>query len=226
MKKPIVLIFLTLLFGNSSASSFGWNEALLASMKLQEDYAYERTVDSYMRLFRRDVWTRHRNDEFELQDKRVETVEIMKDRVDNLDLNSEFLVNTEFRFLEYDFEKSEYPLIALNEDSIIRIEHVAHRSHHVSTYGLPTSFDLSFTNTDIIGAIPMKQDVAREFLISRRDSRGNVNRALSVALYFKLIDFHENDNRFDAEITRVDIFHGPLRDRGSVIKSFRTEKRG
>lgn len=98
------------------AHDFSWDTLLIAKMKLQRGFDYESHVDSYMQVFRSSAWNRYKNDEFELEDRRNETLNLMKERVDLFDLDEELTINTTFSIGKYDFGKEEFPITEATSD--------------------------------------------------------------------------------------------------------------
>jgi len=202
--KRMLTVFGAILWcGQAMAHEFTWTNLMLASAKLQPSFDYEANVDSYMRLYRADVWNRYKNDEFELQDKRNDTVAIMKEAVSSFSLDEQFSINTSFEFGEYDFSKQVFPLDAVNSNSYYE------RSRNwVGSF--PEDFQVFFGNPDKVGDISMAKDDAKRFLTSRKNSSGNVDRHVPAQLRFRIKKVRSIDSRharLEAELTKVTIYH-------------------
>lgn len=152
MKKSFTLAVLCTLMVSTSvmAHDLNWDNLMIAAVKLQPQFDYEANVDSYMNIYRSDVWNRYRNDEFELQDKREETIKMMKERVSSFPLNEEFVVYTSFEFGDYDFKKQIFPLDSLTEATYFHASNWNHGS-------FPDTYKVFFSNPSKIGDINMTQ---------------------------------------------------------------------
>ena len=76
--RTLALLTVALSCGTVSAHDLEWQKLLLAALQLRQGLDYDANVDSYMQVFRPDVWNRYRNDRFGLEAKRKETIELMK----------------------------------------------------------------------------------------------------------------------------------------------------
>lgn len=142
------------------AHELKWDSLMLAAVKMQPHFDYEANVDSYMQLYRSDVWNRYRNDEFELQEKREETIGMMKERASSFPLEEEFVVYATFDFGDYDFKKEAFPLNALSETTYFNDRNDRNGS-------FPYTYKVFFSNPAKIGDINMAKDEAKSFLKSR-----------------------------------------------------------
>src|SRR5690606_2516048 len=164
VKKLISVLFLGLILGpiKAVAHEFVWDNLVLAAMKVQPDLDYEGYVDSYMQVFRPEVWHRYKNDEFELQDKRDETVEIMKNKISSFSLDEEFVIHTAFKFGDYDFEKQVFPLDALYPETYFFDSDVRRAAGAFSH-----EYKVFFRNPGKVDFISMSKEDARGFVKSR-----------------------------------------------------------
>ena len=110
LRKGLVAILLTIssamaFSAPASAKEFTYENLLYPWMKLDAYFDYDAYVDCYMREYRNDVWQRSREDEFIKDEKRTETIDLMKDRVGEANLEDVFTLRTKKEFGEYDFEE-------------------------------------------------------------------------------------------------------------------------
>lgn len=190
---------------NAFAGDFTWGELLNGRMKLDKSFDYEVHVDSYMKNFRSAVWNRYRNDEFELQDKREETIRMMKDKANQFPLEEEMVINTTFEIGKYDFKKKMFPLAPLSESSYYYdINH--------SSGTLPRQLKVYFSNPDMIKDLPMEKNNAKAFVSRHKDTYGNVNRTVYGSLHFKLIQIKGSDSLL-AKVTAAEVFEDNSRSK-------------
>src|SRR3954453_1222177 len=90
---------------------YNYDNLLVAWMKLDKDFEYKRDyVDSYMRLYHPKVWETVRNNEFLLEEKRMETQAEMKAAVKAFDLKDTFLLKPVVTLGPYNFDKKAFPV--------------------------------------------------------------------------------------------------------------------
>ncbi len=187
-------------FNTTFAHDFSWTNLMLAAVKMQPHFDYDANVDSYMQMYRPDVWNRYRNDEFELQDKREETIKIMKDRVASFSLNEEFVVHTVFKFGDYNFKKQLFPLDSLTANTCFSES----APRHFGSF--PYNYKLFFTNPSRIGDIDMVKEDAKKFIQKRKDKYGSVNRRINAKLKFRIIKLKNGRDELEAELTHVTLY--------------------
>ena len=189
----------TLLFtANATAvNEFSWTNLMLASAKLNQSFDYETYVDSYMAEYRQPVYRKYRNDEFKMQAKREETIEMMKKRINNFDIDEEYLINTSVQMGQYDFNAGSFPIQGPGPNSYF---------YDTNTAGeFPYRYKVSFSNTDMVGDLDMEASAAEQFVAERKDSNGNVNRELPAQLKFKIVE-RDSDDMLVAEFTEVTLY--------------------
>lgn len=208
MKKQIIVFVLVTVFGATTAIAheLKWDSLMLAAVKMQPHFDYEANVDSYMKLYRPDEWNRYRNDEFELQDKRQETIAIMKEQVAAFSLEEEFVVYTTFEFGDYDFKNEVFPLDALGETTYFH-----DRKYGYGTF--PSEYKVFFSNPTKVGDINMPKSDAKDFLQSRKDRFGYVDRRLNAKIAFRITNLKNGRNELVGELTHVTIYSDDQRAR-------------
>lgn len=181
------------------AHDLDWKSLLIASLKLRPGLDYDANVDSYMEVFRPDVWKRYRNDEFEMVGKRKETIELMKQSIASFSLQETILVRTSTEFGNYEFESKSFPINAWSESSYFYASAYPHGS-------FPSSMSLFLSNPKAVSRIALGEDQAKEFVRNRKDRSGNVDRRLYVLLQLRIVKAKSNPGELLAEITNCRVY--------------------
>lgn len=164
--------------GPASAKEFTYENMLYPWMKLDSYFDYDSQVDCYMRMYRYEVWQRSREDEFLRDEKRSETMDIMKSRVDEANLEDVYTVRTDKDFGEYDFSSGVFEFAPVSKTTFFYT-----RNNNVC--GLPDEIRVKFDNAELIDGIAMSKDDAQAFLTSRKRN-GNIERSVSLEIDFVL----------------------------------------
>lgn len=172
---------------------------MAASVKLQSSFDYEANVDSYMKIYRSDVWNRYRNDEFVLHDKRQETIEMMKEHFSSFPLDEEFVLRTTLKFGDYDFSNEEFPVDGFGESTYF------HDSRWRSG-SFPSTYKVFLTNPNKVGNLEMAKNEAKSFLQSRKNNFGVVNREIYVKLTLSIEKLKNGKDEFLAKITEAEFY--------------------
>lgn len=181
----------------SAANDFSWTNLMLASVKLNPNFDYQTYVDSYMEEYRNPVYKRYRNDEFNMRSKREETIEIMKERVRNFDLDEEFIINTSVEMGKYNFEDELFPVQGIGANSYF------YERNHAGEF--PYRYKVKFSNFDLIGDIEMEPNEAEAFIDQRKNNYGSINRELPIQLKFKIVD-RESDDTLIAKLVDATVY--------------------
>jgi len=196
-----VITVITILFSSMSAAhEFSWDNLMLSDAKLNPSFDYEVYVDAYMMRYRNPVWKKYQNDEFELEGKRQETIEMMKQRFAAFNVTQEFVINTAFEFGKYDFNQQAFPLDGVSGNSYF------HQSK--SWYGesvFPHRYSVYFINPEIMGVLPMEKEVAKAFIQGKKSHSGRIDRRLPTRIKF-VIEQKRGEAEFDAKITEITVF--------------------
>lgn len=182
------------------AHQFNWENLMISAMKLNPHFDYETYVDSYMELFRPEVWSRYKNDEFELEEKRKQTIEIMKKQADNFSLEEEFVALVREDFGDYNFEKEEFPV-----RDTIGGNFFLHKDNRRNG-AFPGKFKVLFENPEVFGGLDLPPAEAKRFLAQRKDSRGNVDRTVYILIKFRITDLTNFRDEFKGELTEVTFY--------------------
>ena len=164
----------------SLAADFSYRVLLADVAKLDKYFDFDSAVDDYMQCFRRPLWTRVRNDEFELQAKRAETVSLMKAEAAAAALDEPLVIVADVQFGEYDFARERFAMRPFSEGSYFPVE------AGCSPQVLPQNIRLFFSNPGMLDGLPMPAAKAKAFLDGRKTSYGSVGRTLEATITVKV----------------------------------------
>ena len=184
---------------SAAAHDFTWRNLMLASAKLRPSFDAEANVDSYLQIYRADVWKRYHNDEFELAEKRRETIEIMERDIEQFKLDEDFTIRGNLQFGTYDFKTGRFPIAGISEDSY-------YYESQYSSGTFPSTFKVFFSNPTLLDGITMPEAEAKEFLRLRKDRYGDVNRRLYAKLNVRLHKLKSGDSELLGEIRSAKIY--------------------
>ncbi len=182
--------------------ALNWERFLYAQMQLDPSFDYSEHADSYMRIFRSNLWQRYRHDEFELASKRQETISIMKGYADSFNPGDLFLIQTSFEFGSYDFNRELFPLDSVSESSFFPYRRTA-------SFTLPGLYKLGFTNPSIIGDLYMDENEAKAFLQKRKHQARYVNRKVYAKIFFSNLRLENSKDTFTADLQNVYVYSDP-----------------
>lgn len=143
----------------------------LTDLKLSPSVDYENIINKYMQAYRSEVWTKYKNDEFELEDKRQESIDMLKDKVAGFDLNDPVVIRTRTEFGEYDFDSQAFEYKPISEGIYFPFRN----------YPMP-NVKLTISNGSDIGDIAMPKAEAKNFLAERKSSYGSIDREVNLTL--------------------------------------------
>lgn len=209
LRSLITLLALALPACHAAAAEnydFTWENLLLASIKLDTRFDYESHVDAYMQLFRSQVWERVRNNEFELDGKRQETLELMKQRVKEFSLDRRFTIRTDLELGKYDFAAQEFPVLNVSET------HYWYENQY-SGGSFPSQFSVFLSNPELLSSIPMTKDKAEQFLRRRTDRYGNISREVPAVIEICIVRAKDGRDKLLGEIQSAAVFEDQDRKR-------------
>jgi len=161
---------------------FTWENLFLARVKLDKDYDFGAHVDDYLKTFREDVWKKYHDDEFQLHKKRAEALRIFKQRVDDFDLDQEFVIPRATVHIEkYDFEHSAFPIKEATD------HHYWYESRYTHS-DFPDRISVYFKNPELMRYLPMPADEAERFLAERKDRDRDVDRELLAFIRIRICE--------------------------------------
>lgn len=212
MKALIPFLCLVFVSGAAHATDFNYHNLLLTHAKLSTAYDYEAKTDSYMMVFRADVWNRYKNDEFELEDKRNETTKIFRQRAEAMNLGEPFVINAGTKFADYDFDNGLFPIEGPGPNS-----YYYESLRSIKGRALPGRIKMFFTNPELVGDLEMPKDDARAFLQSRKAYNGYVNRKMTMTLKAVPVSA-EGDDVIKAKLVEVKLIDQEQSDK--VLATF------
>ncbi len=210
---PLSLVAFAALSAPAVAHDFSWDTMVRAAMKLDADFDYEANVDSWMQVYRRDVWRRYHQDEFAMEEKRQQTIAMMKRAVAEFDLSEEIVLQTQFEVGQYDFTKHVFPVKKLSTTNYW------YTSSRSNTGSLPYRFRIFFANPELLQAIPVEKEAARRFVKSRVDRYGRVDRGVTATVRLKVKKPKGNPGDFLVEIQSARLYHD--KDRTRLLHEFK-----
>ena len=210
---PLSLLVLAAAASPAKAHDFSWDTMVRAAMKLDPDFDYEANVDSWMQVYRQDVWRRYHQDEFAMEEKRQQTIAMMKRAVAGFDLVEEITLQTQFEVAQYDFDKSVFPVKKLSSTNYW------YTNSRSRTGSLPYRFRIFFSNPELLQAVPMEKEAARRFVKSRVDRYGRVDRRVTATVRVKVKKPKGNPGDYVVEIQSARFYHD--KDRTRVLHEFR-----
>ncbi len=177
---------------------FTWENLFLARVKLDKDYDFDAHVDDYLKTFRADVWKRFHDDEFQLQKKRADALRIFKQRVEDFDLDQEFVIpRATVNMEKYDFKRSAFPILEATADRYWY-------KHRYTNSDFPPDISVFFKNPELMRYLPMQADAAERFLAARKNKYGNVDREMRASIRIRVCERkNELGDELLTEITGV-----------------------
>ena len=182
---------------NIYAKEMNYHNLLITYMSETGDTIYTKFVDDWMRAFRKQIWNKYKNDEFELDERREEIKLLISRDLKTYDPNGEYIINTEVEFGEYDFDKQEFSLHPFSTSLVFNV------SSPIAGGTLPPNFKVLFVNPDIVDGLPMDKKHAKHFIQGRK-SGGYFNRKLTAVIYCKFKSATA-DYKIKLEITNVQL---------------------
>ncbi len=145
---------------------------------------------------------RYRHDEFELEAKRKETIELMKRAVSSFNLKEEFVVRTSLNFGNYDFRNETFPLDGYSESHYFYASHYPHGS-------FPSNIKVFMKNVNSVRQFGLSNAKARDFLQTRKDRNGRIDRRVYLVLHLRITGIKTEPDQLQAEITKAWLYDKP-----------------
>ena len=221
MKRVSLLVVASALFipagRSASASEFNWENMIHAWMKLNIDFNYSKAqVDSYMQLFRPDVWKNVRNNEFEREKARTETTALMKMRVQDFNLKEDIVLNTTLPIGQFNFDTETFPIEKMRDTTYWYPQ--ARYSEN-----LPSNLHIFISNTKSFDALKMSKEAAAA-LVKERNEKFRGDRNLAVTIKFRVTKLRSRDTEILAEIQSLTLFRDPKRNEVLAVLKNNPEK--
>lgn len=199
--------FLIALF---SQSLFGldltWSNLSLIYAKdknLTDLYVYS---NDYIHEVHNHFWSKNHDDEFAFEEKRDLYIQEMKTKILNINITKEeFFIYTSVNFGQYNFKTKTFPLT----DKPIKSSYYSIKPKNISSYkvsAFPKQYNIFFNNPEVIKDVTLAKKQAKDFLQTRKDRYGNINRKLTTKITFKIKKLQEIERNvnFITEITNVE----------------------
>ena len=179
---------------------WNWHNMLLARDKLDDAFTLEEHVEDYMKTARYKVWNQAENDEFQLERKRVETLQIIKKRVEAFDLNRDFMLRTKLEFGTYDFTSKSFPIEEASGN-----HYWSEDSDGDYPDSLPSRIEVYLVDANMMSAIPMDPRQAERFVAARKDVGGWINRKVYAKIRLHITAVR-SPGELEAEVRWAQIF--------------------
>ncbi len=191
----------------ASAQDFNYRNMMLARMKLDKSFDYDAYADSYMQAFRPVVYKTYRNDEFQFRRKKRETVELMKQATKEFKLETQMTIKGTMTLGQYDFDKQQFPVKEATDTHYWYVNHSGGRGD------LPYRYAVYLQNPELIKAVPMKENIAEQFIQNRKSRSGSINRVVQAAIKFKIDKMKNGKDEFFVYIQSAQFFDDKGRTR-------------
>ncbi len=199
-----------LLSSSVMAYDFSYDNTLIAYLKLNENVKPQDIVDGYMQMYRPTVWQKSHGDEFELEDKRKETVNILEKKISEMELAKNFTIKTILQFGNYDFTKGAYDFTPFTGSIYYHVDKCCYN-------GITNSINIFFDNGDIVNGLIMPKDQAKAFLAKRKDKYGSVNRNVFSVINFTMKESTE-ENKIIGHVTSVSVYE---KEGGKLLQEYK-----
>lgn len=183
-----LLLVLNTIVSQENEKMIEYNDCLYAFLQGTKETISNDLATQYMIITDYKNYQKYRKDEFEWNDKLSACKKNLIDAVSTYDINTNYVIATGIEFDKYDFDKLGFSVI-LNDGIFfpLKPDNWAYTTDDIKRIGLAVK-DFSKYNF-----IAMDQDVAREFLNSRKSSSGNINRNITIVIHFTLMSFTDNE---------------------------------
>jgi len=136
--------------------------------------------------FRNDIYKKYRNDEFEWQDQKQKIKKEIEQLVLSTSTTGNYVMATGIEFGNYDFEKLGFN-VSIGEGTYFPF----YASGRYNS-NLP-QISLVFVDFTKYNFFPVAKDKANEFLKSRKDSYGNVDRKITLLIHYTIVPASSDD---------------------------------
>ncbi|BEM75216.1 hypothetical protein SME36J_46390 [Serratia marcescens] len=199
-----------LLSGSVMAYDFSYDNTIIAYLKLNENVKPQDVVDGYMKMYRPTVWQKNHNDEFEMEGKRKETIDIIEKKISDMDLNKSFTIRTQLQFGDYDFTKKAFSFSPLTGSTYYHVDKCCYS-------GITNTVNVFFDNGDIITDFSISEDKAKQFLAARKDKQGFINRNVFAVIDFTMKESTE-ENKIIGHINSVSVYE---EEGGALLQEYK-----
>lgn len=235
MKKQFLILFasFSILFSFNlkinAQTNFDKRTSFEVFLKKTEVEKKEFVVE-YMHNYNIETYKKYRNDEFEFQAKKKEQLDQIISNIEQIKDLEEYYIVTGSRFGEYDFDDESFSFRPLEESTYFRL-------HKGNIYACDkcntdTEVNIFFNHTKEFTKFKMPSEEANNLVKSRKSSSGNVNRDVTIKIYFTLaekINIEHSDYKYKAKvfgnINKIEVLDmfGYKRGTGEIITTMVNE---
>lgn len=180
-----VVTTLGALSSRATAHDFTWDNLALAHIKLDKNFDIDANVEWYMEEYREATWNLARNDEFLMHEKKIETRKILEERIKSFDVAETFILRADTTVGDYDFTNQEFPRENNGPGSYW------YKNEYKGSESIPSTIKLFMKNFDFLHGVPMSPTAARDFIRSRKNRNGYVDRRVYAIIEFRVIKLKE-----------------------------------
>lgn len=159
----------------------------------------------YAKTIENDVWEKYHNDPFEWDEKFAECKKNFDSKVENVNLEQEYVLSTVIELGDFDFENLGYK-VSIPEGTYFPMKKVSTTGSWTDAYPGDDSYFINNIGLKIqdltkYNFVPMSKDDGKKFLQSRKNSYGNINSKVTIFFKYKLASFDSKEyNEFAAAI--------------------------
>ncbi len=173
-----------------------WERLFNTYMNLKPSFEFQDAVDDYMRVYRSNVWNKYSKNEFEIGNKRQDTISLMKRKANAVDKSTLYVINTYFDYGKYDFNNNKFYLNGL-EGQYYSYKHNRGYSYYKS---LPREFKIYFSNPNMLGDMEMDRETAQTFVESQK------RRRVYAKLFFTINNLEPDSTDFIANLSSINVY--------------------
>ena len=177
----VFLVAAVSLFAQSGDIFIGYYNCFLGYLKGSNTELSDKLIGEYVNDYDGRFYQRNRNNEFEWPGIAQRFREDLRQAVLNHDMNSEYGVAYSVDFGLYDFNRGGFPI------EIRRGTTMSLNSRGSESKLSPIAIYL--TDLEKYNFFPIDKESANELIKSRIDESGEVNRRLTILIYFKMDSF-------------------------------------
>lgn len=202
MKKvyTTLLVSIICMLGLFAQATLKSTDAFFIYLKGSQYQLSETDYEEYAMTCESKIYKKYRNDEFEWEDQLEQLKTNFNQKIANSSLDTEYRLVTSIEFGKYDSTRGGYivelsdgiyfPLDSM-EKSISDSVLIYYSKNYESLFFKKIALKLDSLSD--YSFIPMEKDTAKDFLQGRKDSRGNVNRTVTIVIRYKLASFDSQE---------------------------------
>lgn len=193
MKKKILLVLLTFLFvglGFAQEKILDANSGVFLYLKGSNTKLTEEDYLVYAQEFHSETYRKYSNDEFEWHDQFNIIKQKLDEEIANADFDSTYVVVTSVDLEDYDFTNEGFP-VSIGEGTFIPLGRNDGYKSFKSIFYNRTALGLH--NFHRYNFFKFAKDDAKAFLQGRKNSRGEVNRKVTLQITYKIASYDSSE---------------------------------